>query len=52
MQPQDSINSLVNDDAIFYEFESLRCIRTTTHKYVHRHPNGPHELYDLGNDPG
>ena len=38
-------------DAVFYEFENLRCIRTTTHKYVHRHPNGPHELYDLENDP-
>ncbi len=39
------------NDAVFYEFENLRCIRTTTHKYVHRHPNGPHELYDLQHDP-
>lgn len=38
-------------EAVFYEFENLRCIRTTSHKYVHRHPNGPHELYDLENDP-
>ncbi len=38
-------------DAVFYEFENLRCIRTDTHKYVHRHPNGPHELYDLADDP-
>ena len=38
------------DDAIFYEYENLRCIRTRTHKYVHRHPNGPHELYDLEHD--
>ena len=37
--------------AVFYEFENLRCVRTTTHKYIHRHPNGPHELYDLINDP-
>lgn len=36
---------------IFYEFESLRCIRTEDFKYVHRHPNGPHELYDLAADP-
>ena len=35
------------DKPIFYEFENLRCIRTATHKYIHRHPNGPHELYDL-----
>lgn len=35
---------------IFYEFENLRCIRTERFKYVHRHPNGPHELYDLEND--
>lgn len=39
------------DDAIFYEFEGLRCIRTECWKYVHRHSNGPHELYDLKNDP-
>ncbi len=38
-------------DAVFYEFEQLRCIRTTTHKYIHRFPNGPHELYDLERDP-
>ena len=36
---------------VFYEFESLRCIRTHDWKYTHRHPNGPHELYDLKNDP-
>lgn len=38
-------------DAVFYEFENLRCIRTTTHKYVRRFPNGPNELYDLSDDP-
>lgn len=38
------------DDAVFYEFEGLRCIRTPRWKYVHRHPNGPHELYDLAAD--
>ncbi len=41
----------VEPDAVFYEFENLRCIRTADHKYVHRHPNGPHELYDLKKDP-
>lgn len=44
--------SATNDEPVFYEFENLRCIRTSTHKYVHRHPNGPHELYDLGIDAG
>ncbi|MDG2221318.1 MAG: sulfatase-like hydrolase/transferase [Rubripirellula sp.] len=41
-----------SNSAVFYEFENLRCVRTETFKYVHRHPNGPHELYDLKNDPG
>jgi arylsulfatase A-like enzyme len=26
-------------------------IRTTEWKYIHRYPYGPHELYDLINDP-
>ena len=41
----------VKDEAVFYEFERLRCIRTRDWKYVHRHPNGPHELYHLTDDP-
>ena len=40
-----------DDRAIYYEFENLRCIRTSNWKYVHRHPNGPHELFDLASDP-
>ncbi|MEZ6132905.1 MAG: sulfatase-like hydrolase/transferase, partial [Planctomycetaceae bacterium] len=39
------------DDAVFYEFETLRCIRTADWKYTERFPNGPHELYDLKTDP-
>lgn len=39
------------DNTVFYEFENLRCIRTEDWKYIHRHPNGPHELYDLKEDP-
>jgi hypothetical protein len=27
-------------------------VRTTEWKYVHRHPCGPHELFDLRADPG
>ncbi len=39
------------EEAVYYEFESLRSVRTKKWKYVHRHPNGPHELYDMVNDP-
>jgi hypothetical protein len=27
-------------------------VRTREWKYVHRYPDGPHELYDLVQDPG
>lgn len=40
-----------DDNAVFYEFETLRCVRTNDWKYVHRFPNGPHELYNLKADP-
>ena len=40
------------ENAIFYEMERLRAIRTDAWKYVVRHPDGPHELYDLAADPG
>lgn len=33
------------------EYGPVRMIRTRTWKYVHRYPYGPHELYDLANDP-
>lgn len=49
--PSMEPNTGASEDAIFYEFENLRCIRTESHKYVHRHPNGPHELYNLRSDP-
>ena len=48
---QTGPDSVPLDRPIFYEYEDLRCVRTSTHKYVHRHPNGPHELYDLVSDP-
>ncbi len=34
------------------EYGPARMIRTREHKYVHRTPYGPHELYDLVQDPG
>lgn len=39
------------ENRVFYEFEGLRSIRTEDWKYVHREPGGPHELFDLRNDP-
>lgn len=33
------------------EYGPVRMLRTREWKYVHRHPYGPHELYDLLNDP-
>lgn len=40
------------ENAHFYEMENVRAVRTDNWKYVARHPNGPHELYDLVADPG
>ncbi|MFO7956298.1 MAG: sulfatase-like hydrolase/transferase [Candidatus Brocadiia bacterium] len=41
------------DEVVVYdEYGPVRMIRTHEWKYVHRYPYGPHELYDLTNDPG
>ena len=37
---------------VFDEYGPARMIRTRQWKYIHRYPYGPHELYDLLNDPG
>jgi len=37
---------------IYDEYGPVRMIRTQEWKYVYRHAYGPHELYDLVNDPG
>jgi len=40
------------DEVVVYdEYGPVRMIRTREWKYVHRYPYGPHELYDLVNDP-
>jgi choline-sulfatase len=41
------------DDAVvvYDEYGPVRMVRTREWKYVHRYPDGPHELYDLANDP-
>jgi choline-sulfatase len=37
---------------VYDEYGPVRMVRTREWKYVHRIPDGPHELYDLANDPG
>jgi arylsulfatase A-like enzyme len=37
---------------VYDEYGPVRMVRTREWKYVHRHPDGPHELYELANDPG
>jgi len=36
---------------VYDEYGPVRMIRSREYKYVHRYPYGPHELYDLQNDP-
>jgi arylsulfatase A-like enzyme len=36
---------------VFDEYGPARMVRTREWKYVHRYPLGPHELYDLAEDP-
>jgi len=37
--------------AIYDEYGPARMIRTEGWKYVHRYPDGPHDLFDLASDP-
>jgi len=39
-------------DSVQSEYGPTRMIRTDRYKYVHRYPGGPHEFYDLREDPG
>ena len=39
------------DDAIYFEFENTRSVRTNDWKLITRFPNGPNELYNLKHDP-
>jgi arylsulfatase A-like enzyme len=36
---------------VYDEYGPARMVRTAEWKYVHRYPQGPHELYDLAGDP-
>ncbi|MEP7062516.1 MAG: sulfatase-like hydrolase/transferase [Betaproteobacteria bacterium] len=40
------------DVVVFDEYGPVRMVRTRDWKYVHRYPDGPHELYDLAHDAG
>ena len=40
------------DVVVYDEYGPVRMLRTREWKYVHRHPDGPNELYDLARDPG
>jgi len=40
------------DVVVYDEYGPVRMLRTREWKYVHRYPDGPHELYDLEADPG
>jgi arylsulfatase A-like enzyme len=40
------------DVVVFDEYGPVRMVRTHEWKYVHRYPDGPHELFDLKADPG
>ncbi len=40
------------DIVVYDEYGPTRMVRTRNWKYVHRYPQGPHELYDLAHDPG
>ena len=39
-------------DAVYYEFENVRSIRTAEWKYIERIHEQPNELYQLTSDPG
>jgi choline-sulfatase len=39
------------DVVVYDEYGPVRMVRTRDWKYVHRYPDGPHELFDLRADP-
>jgi arylsulfatase A-like enzyme len=43
---------IVLGDAVRAEYGPARMIRTRDWKYIHRYPDGPHEIYHLREDPG
>jgi len=59
-RPGRSFRSLLSGDpaiddsevVVYDEYGPVRMMRTREWKYVHRYPDGPHELYHLARDPG
>lgn len=48
----DGSNESIREEVVVYdEYGPTRMVRTETHKLIYRTPFGPHELYDLVNDP-
>jgi len=43
-------DTIQRNNCVFYEMENCRAIRTDSWKLVMRHPQGPHELYDVQRD--
>lgn len=41
----------INRDAIYYEFENVRAVRTKQWKYIERYKQTPNELYHIVKDP-
>lgn len=54
----DADTGVANDEGdadhvvVYDEYGPTRMIRNRQWKYIHRYPHGPHELYDLVEDPG
>ena len=48
----EGTSSLEDASIVVYdEYGPVRMVRTADWKYVHRYPEGPHELFDLRTDP-
>jgi arylsulfatase A-like enzyme len=51
--PAEQVSAPAHDAVVVYdEYGPVRMVRTREWKYVHRWPDGPHELFDLVDDPG
>jgi choline-sulfatase len=48
---ENGASATERDVVVYDEYGPVRMVRTREWKYVHRSPDGPHELYDLASDP-
>jgi arylsulfatase A-like enzyme len=51
LRNETNYSSNLNHIVVFDEYGPVRMIRGQRWKYIHRYPYGPHEFYDLVNDP-